>query len=107
MPIYVIGGPILHIDRALTAGSANNTRKVVEGSSDPTLTPGVRGDDRSNPWLKTYADWVAMSVADTLLVSASGYGMTAAWAGGVPQVYQLRLGSEETCQWQSQNEVRR
>ena len=77
------------------------------GNNDPTAVPGVKGDEGSNPWLKTYADWVAMSAADALLASASGYGMTAAWAGGIPQVYQLRLGSEETCQWQTQNDERR
>jgi hypothetical protein len=42
------------------------------------------GRGPADPWLKTYFDWAALSQADLLLTSHSGYGQTAAWAGGVP-----------------------
>ena len=75
-------GPILHTDRGVPASLLSN-------ASTATIT--------SDPWLKTYADWVALSQSDVLLMSHSGYGLTAAWAGGVPHVWQLREG--DACEW--------
>lgn len=72
-------GPILHTDRPLAADPA----------SPPT----------PDPWRKTHVDWVALGMADVLLTSHGGFGWTAAWAGGVPYVQQLRLGGEAACEW--------
>ena len=75
-------GPVLHTDRGVPASSRNEADTVAK---------------QADPWLKTYADWVALSQADVLLMSHSGYGLTAAWAGGVPHVRQLRKGG--ACEW--------
>ena len=74
-------GPILHTDRGVPAYSHDN------------VTVGEHVD----PWMKTYADWAVLSQVDVLLMSHSGYGLTAAWAGGVPHVWQLREGG--ACEW--------
>ena len=81
--IIQTSGPILHTDRGVPA------------TSRPAADPMGRGP--ADPWLKTYADWAALSQADLLLTSHSGYGQTAAWAGGVPHVRQLRKGG--ACEW--------
>ena len=78
-----IDGPILHTDRGVPASSRSN---------------GTSSTSSFDPWLKTYADWAALSQADVLLMSHSGYGLTAAWAGSVPHVWQLRKG-EGVCEW--------
>ena len=75
-------GPILHTDRGVPVTSGKDTTSTTS----------------SDPWLKTYADWAALTQADVLLMSHSGYGLTAAWAGGVSHVWQLRKG-EEGCAW--------
>ena len=81
--IIQTSGPILHTDRGVPA------------TSRPAADP--MGCGPADPWLKTYADWAVLSQADLLLTSHSGYGQTAAWAGGVPHVRQLRKGG--ACEW--------
>ena len=81
-------GPILHTDRGVPANSGSN---------------GTSSTSSMDPWLKTYADWAALSQADVLLMSHSGYGLTAAWAGSVPHVWQLRRG-EGACEWVQRDE---
>jgi len=75
-------GPILHTDRGVPVTS--RPRYALTRAS-------------ADPWLKTYADWAALSQADVLLMSHSGYGLTAAWAGGVSHVQQLHKGG--SCEW--------
>ena len=76
-------GPILHTDRGVPASSHNT---------------GTASSSSFDPWLKTYADWAALSQAAVLLMSHSVFGLTAAWAGSVPHVWQLRKG-EGACEW--------
>ena len=77
-------GLFLHTDRGVPATAHRGAAARTRGA--PT-----------DPWLKTYADWAALSQADVLLMSHSGYGLTAAWTGGVPHVRQLHKGGE--CEW--------
>ena len=77
-------GLFLHTDRGVPATLTAPPRTLM-------------GRGPADPWLKTYADWAALSQADVLLMSHSGYGLTAAWTGGVPHVRQLRKGGE--CEW--------
>jgi len=70
-------GPILHTDRPVPAGAA--------------------GDPAADPWLKTFVDWIALSQVDALLMSRSGFGWTAGWAGRVPYMRMMVEGSG--CDW--------
>lgn len=59
--------------------------------SRPEQTPpGV------DAWEKTFLDWVTLSQVDILLMSHSGFGWTAAWAGAIPYVREI-VG--EQCNW--------
>ena len=60
--------------------------------------PRAAPDEPSiDPWLKTFVDWTALSQVDALLMSRSGFGWTAGWAGRVPYLRMLREGA--ACVW--------
>ena len=68
-------GPILHTDRPVPSD----------------------GGATADPWLKTFVDWTALSQADVLLSSVSGFGWTAGWAGRVPYVRMVH--DTKSCAW--------
>jgi len=81
-PVFEFTGEVLHTDRPVP----DSVRSIADGGNDP--------------WLKTFVDWTAMTQVDVLLMSRSGFGWTAAWAGSVPYVRWLALGNAEAaCSW--------
>jgi hypothetical protein len=70
-------GPVLHTDRPVPAAAL--------------------GKPPTDPWQKTFVDWTALSQVDALLMSRSGFGWTAGWAGRVPYMRMMREDAE--CTW--------
>jgi hypothetical protein len=70
-------GPILHTDRGAPAAAL--------------------GEPPTDPWQKTFVDWTALSQVDALLMSRSGFGWTAGWAGRVPYMRMMQDGV--ACAW--------
>lgn len=55
---------------------------------------------RSDEWLKTMVDWYLLRQSDALILSRSGFGWVAAWAGATVNVRQLLLDPEsDACAW--------
>lgn len=53
-----------------------------------------------NEWLKTMVDWYLLRQADALVLSRSGFGWVAAWAGETVNVRQLALDpASDACAW--------
>lgn len=68
--------------------------------ADMPVPAGARA--APHPYTKTFVDWLALSTADAVLMSHSGFGWTAAWGGGVPYARQLkweRGRAPEACDW--------
>lgn len=59
---------------------------ILHTSLSKTVPNGAGGSNASDVWEKTFVDWTALSQVDTMLMSRSGFGWTAAWAGPVPYV---------------------
>jgi hypothetical protein len=54
----------------------------------------------SDEWLKTMVDWYLLRQSDALILSRSGFGWTAAWAGAAVNVRQLALDPDgDACAW--------
>jgi len=54
----------------------------------------------ADEWLKTMVDWYLLRQADALVLSRSGFGWVAAWAGGTVNVRQLALDpASDACAW--------
>ena len=70
-------GPVLHTDHPVPAAAL--------------------GKPSTDPWQKTFVDWTALSQVDALLMSRSGFGWTAGWAGRVPYMCMMREDAE--CAW--------
>ena len=88
--------------KAVLAAAAGAAAAVVEHvglvlHTDFPVPAVALGKPSSDPWQKTFVDWTALSQVDALLMSRSGFGWTAGWAGRAPYMRMMRDGAE--CAW--------
>ena len=97
-------GVVIQEDNSGVARAAR-APDIRVGKSSGEIMHVYRTDVNGQPpaadiWLKTMVDWYLLRQADALVLSRSGFGWMAAWAGGTVNVRQLALDPQsDACAW--------